>query len=175
MEINTYYSEIAFPVVYIYDISTVYWTLNSTCYKIIKLNLDWIIFRGTTPAVVTSTLTKVGAHSESRSIFSKDKLRCWLCQNCLLQLTKSCISSMDSIYISNHVAIEWGFGNTPCICQTFRGAISLVLSIRCFLSSFNCSLSSGYIVLKREQQTEKECMCQNDMSESLIFSIVYLR
>lgn len=34
-------------------------------------------------------------------------------------------------------------GDLPCICQTFRGAISLVLSTKCFLNSFNCSFNSG--------------------------------
>lgn len=41
-----------------------------------------------------------------------------------------------------------GVRDPPCICQTFRGAILLVLSMRCFLSSFNCSFSSGYMVLR---------------------------
>lgn len=46
-------------------------------------------------------------------------------------------------------------GDQPCICQTFRGAISLVLSTRCFLNSFNCSFSSGYMFLVREQKTRQ--------------------
>lgn len=41
--------------------------------------------------------------------------------------------------------------DSPCICQTFRGAISLVLSTKCFLNSFNCSFNSGYRVLDKEQ------------------------
>lgn len=36
----------------------------------------------------------------------------------------------------------------PCNCQTFKGAISLVLSTRCFLSSFSSSVKSGYNCLK---------------------------
>lgn len=37
----------------------------------------------------------------------------------------------------------------PCSCHTFKGAISLVLSTRCFLSSFSSSDKSGYSCLKR--------------------------
>lgn len=44
----------------------------------------------------------------------------------------------------------------PCICQTLRGAISLVLSTRCFLSSFSCSFNSGYRVLERGEENERE-------------------
>lgn len=43
-----------------------------------------------------------------------------------------------------------GRRDPPCICQTFSGAISLVLSTKCFLNSFNCSFSSGQRVLVRE-------------------------
>lgn len=32
----------------------------------------------------------------------------------------------------------------PCSCQTFKGAISLVLSTRCFRNSFNCPSKVGY-------------------------------
>lgn len=46
----------------------------------------------------------------------------------------------------------------PCNCQTFRGAISLVLSTRCFLSSFNCPLMSGCRSLKEIQCQSLSCV-----------------
>ena len=38
--------------------------------------------------------------------------------------------------------------DSPCICHTLRGAISLVLSTRCFRSSLSSSFSSGCRVLR---------------------------